>query len=131
MKDSWLRKAWVTGEYYLRAPRDFPLIDGQSPISPGDGHTSDSISPSDVETSRRPDLTPATAMPLTGVRQIISNARGRFPQLEMVNFPRSPTRQREDQARHVDTLVERLEGVGLDLLSILTIILRGAANTRL
>ncbi|KAH9982825.1 hypothetical protein BGW80DRAFT_1265151 [Lactifluus volemus] len=90
--------------------------DGESPISPGaqpgDGHTSDSTSPSDVETSRRPGLTPATAVPLTGVRQIVSNARGRFPQLEMVNYPRSPTKQREDQARRVDTVVERLEGMG-------------------
>ena len=50
--------------------------------------------------------------------QIISNARGSFPQLEMVNLSRSPIKQREDRtyhggdkARHVNTVVERLDGV--------------------
>jgi hypothetical protein len=98
----------------LRAPCNLPLIDGQSPISPGaqpvDGHTSDS----DAEPPRR--LDPNPTMP--PVRQIISNARGRFPQLEMDNFPRSPTKRRGDKARHVDTVVERLEGVGYGLLPI-------------
>ncbi|KAI0296271.1 hypothetical protein BC826DRAFT_1006195 [Russula brevipes] len=69
----------------------------------------DPISPSDAKTSRRPDSSPMTPPPIT---QIISNARGKFPQLEMVNLPRSPTKQRgEDKARHVDTVMEALEGV--------------------
>ena len=63
-------------------------------------------------------MDPVTATP-PPIRQIVSNARGRFPQLEMVNLPRSPTKQRGDRAyheggdktRHVDTVVERLEGV--------------------
>jgi hypothetical protein len=66
-------------------------------------------------TSRRMD--PATTTP-PPIRQIISNARGGFPQLEMVNLPRSPTKHwggrtyhEGDKARHVDTVVERLEGV--------------------
>ena len=90
-----------------------------SPISPGakpaDVHTSYSMGPSDAGTSRRMD--PATTTP-PPIRQIISNARGGFPQLEMVNLPRSPTKLRGDRtyhegdkARHVDTVVERLEGV--------------------
>jgi hypothetical protein len=67
----------------------------------------------DAETPRRPDPGPS-APPLT---QIISNARGKFPQLEMVNLPRSPTKQRGgDNAQHVDTVVERLEGVSCSLL---------------
>jgi hypothetical protein len=56
--------------------------------------------------------------PMSPPIQIISNARGSFPQLEMVNLPRSPTKQRGDRsyhegnkARHIDTVVERLEGV--------------------
>jgi len=69
------------------------------------------LGPSDAETSRRPDPS-ITASPLT---QIISNARGRFPQLEMVNSPRSPTKQRGgDKTQHVDTVVERLEVMGFD-----------------
>ncbi|KAI9460522.1 hypothetical protein BJY52DRAFT_1262197 [Lactarius psammicola] len=91
-----------------------------SPISPGaqpvEVHTSESMGPSDAGTSRRIDPT-STSMPPP--IQIISNARGSFPQLEMVNLPRSPTKQRGDRtyqegdkARHVDTVVERLEGMG-------------------
>jgi len=91
-----------------------------SPISPGakpaEVHTSDSMGPSEPGTSRRMD--PATATTPPPIRQIISNARGGFPQLEMVNL-RSPTKQRGDRAyhegdtaRHVDTVVERLEGMG-------------------
>jgi hypothetical protein len=72
------------------------------------GRPSDPLGPSDAETSRRPDPS-VTVAPF---RQIISNARGRFPQLEMVNSPQSPTKQREgDKTQHVDTVVERLEGV--------------------
>ncbi|KAI0257203.1 hypothetical protein BJV78DRAFT_1160935 [Lactifluus subvellereus] len=87
---------------------------GHSPIWPGtqpmNGHTPDSNgpSPSDAETSRRPKPTPI----VPPHRQIISNARGGFPQLEMINLPRSPIRQREDKVRHVDTFVERLEVMG-------------------
>ncbi|KAH9997723.1 hypothetical protein BJV74DRAFT_883332 [Russula compacta] len=78
-------------------------------LQPVDGHTSDTMGPSDAESSRRPNLSP-TAPPL---RQIISNARGKYPQLEMVNLSRSPTKQRrDDNAQHVDTVVERLEGMG-------------------
>jgi hypothetical protein len=72
-----------------------------------DGHVSDPISPSDAENSRHLDPTPI----VPSVKQIISNARGGFPQLEMVNIPRSPTK------RHVDTVVERLEGVSRFTLS--------------
>ncbi|KAH9004080.1 hypothetical protein EDB86DRAFT_3072420 [Lactarius hatsudake] len=90
-----------------------------NPISPGaqpvEGRTLDSMGPSDAGTSRRMD--PATTMPPP--IQIISNARGKFPQLEMVNLPRSPTKQRVDRtyhegdkAWHVDTVVGRLEGMG-------------------
>src|SRR5712671_6334360 len=91
-------------------------------MSPGaqpvDGHTSDSMAPSDADTSRRPDPSSSAPPPL---RQIISNARGRYPQLEMVNFPRSPTKQRGgDQAQHVDTDVERLEGVSCSLLLVIS-----------
>jgi hypothetical protein len=85
-----------------------------SPMSPGappvDGHTFSPVAPSDAEASRRP-YPGSTAPPPT--RQIISNARGRFPQLEMINIPRTPTKQRgEDKTQHVDTVVERLEGMG-------------------
>ena len=67
-----------------------------------------SMSPSDAEASRRP-YPSSTAPPL---RQIISNARGRFPQLEMFNVPRTPTKQRgDDKVQHVDTVMERLEVV--------------------
>jgi hypothetical protein len=76
---------------------------------PVEGEKSGSIVPSDVETPRRPD--PSSSAP-TPLRQIISNARGRFPQLEMDNLPHSPTKQRRgDNAQHVDAVVERLEGV--------------------
>jgi len=68
--------------------------------------------PSDAETPRRPDLSSLAPPPF---RQIISNARGRFPQLEMDNLPHSPTKQRRgDNAQHVDAVVERLEGVGFN-----------------
>ncbi|KAI9444865.1 hypothetical protein H4582DRAFT_1911757 [Lactarius indigo] len=90
-----------------------------SPISPGAQpvkvHTSDSMGPSDAGTSRRMDPTVTMPPPI----QIISNARGNFPQLEMVNLPRSPAKQRADRtyyegdkAWHVDTVVGRLEGMG-------------------
>jgi hypothetical protein len=86
-------------------------------MSPGpqplDGHTSDSVGPSDAENSRHLDPTPT----VPSVKQIISNARGGFPQLEMVNIPRSPTKPREDKTRRVDTLVERFAGVSCALLS--------------
>ncbi|KAH9178778.1 hypothetical protein EDB89DRAFT_978450 [Lactarius sanguifluus] len=89
-----------------------------NPISPGaqpvEVRTPDSMGPSDAGTSR---MDPATTMPPP--IQIISNARGKFPQLEMVNLPRSPTKQRVDRsyhegdkAWHVDTVVGRLEGMG-------------------
>lgn len=66
------------------------------------------MAPSDAEASRRPHPSPA-APP---VRQIISNARGGFPQLEMFNVPHTPTKQRgDDKVEHVDTVMERLEGV--------------------
>lgn len=86
-----------------------------SPISPGASPAGvRAHGPSDAGTSRR--MGPATTM--SPPIQIISNARGRFPQLEMVNLPRSPAKQRGDltyhegdKARHVDTVVERLEGV--------------------
>jgi hypothetical protein len=74
---------------------------------------SDSMPRSDAETLRRPDPS-SSALPL---RQIISNARGKYPQLEMVNHPRSPIKQRGeterggDRAQHLHTVVERLEGV--------------------
>jgi hypothetical protein len=77
-----------------------------------DGHASDSISPSDAENSRHLDPTPI----VPSVKQIISNARGGFPQLEMVNIPRSPNKPREDKTRHIDTVVERLVGVSCALL---------------
>lgn len=73
-------------------------------------------SSSDAEASRRPYPSPMAPLPH---RQIISNARGRFPQLEMVNLPRTPTKQRaEDKAQHVDTVVERLEVVSVTLAII-------------
>jgi hypothetical protein len=80
-------------------------------MSPGappvGGHAFTSMSPSDAGVSHHPY--PSS----TPLRQIISNARGRFPQLEMFNVPRTPTRQRgDDKTQHVDTVVERLEGVG-------------------
>lgn len=79
-----------------------------------DGHnTFNFMAPSDAEASRRPYPSSMGPPPL---RQIISNARGRFPQLEMVNMPRTPTKQRgEDKTQHVDTVVERLEGVSCTL----------------
>ncbi len=62
--------------------------------------SSGAMAPSDAEASRLP------------LRQIISNARGRFPQLEMFNVPRTPTKQRgDDKAQNVDTVMERLEVV--------------------
>ncbi|KAH9065805.1 hypothetical protein EDB87DRAFT_1532315, partial [Lactarius vividus] len=77
--------------------------------------TSDSMRPSDAGTSRLTDPSATMPPPI----QIISNARGNFPQLEMVNLPRSPTKQRMDRtyhegdkAWHVDTVVGRLEGMG-------------------
>jgi len=90
----------------------------ESPTSPRaqrmGGRPSNPLGPSDAETSRRP-YPSVTAPPLT---QIISNARGRFPQLEMVNSPRSPTKQRGgDKTQHVDTVVERLEGVSYSFSS--------------
>ena len=67
------------------------------------------MTPSDAEASRR-RYPSSTAPP--PVRQIISNARGRFPQLEMFNVPRTPTKQRGgDKVQHVDNVMERLEGV--------------------
>lgn len=82
-------------------------------MSPGappvDGHIFSPVAPSDAEASRRPYAS-STGPPPT--RQIISNARGRFPQLEMINIPRTPTKQRgEDKTQHVDTVVGRLEVV--------------------
>jgi hypothetical protein len=90
-----------------------PLIHVQSPLSPGaqpvDGHAFNSMAPSDAEASRR--LYPNSTAP-PPLRQIISNARGRFPQLEMVNMTRTPVKLRgEDKTQHVDTVVERLEVV--------------------
>ncbi len=88
------------------------------------GQTFPSMAPSDTEASRRPYPSSAAPPPLT---QIISNARGRFPQLEMFNVPRTPTKQRgDDNAQHVDTVVERLEVVSyiLHWLSV-----EDAANT--
>ena len=109
------------GRVWLRDPRNRQPIDGQSPISPGtqpvDGHTSDSMGPSDTETSHLPNPTPI----VPPFRQIISNARGGFPQLEMSYFPRSPTKQREDRAQHVDAVVERLEGVSCGLAPYLSL----------
>ena len=95
---------WVS----LSAFTEPPLIHIKSPMSPGappvEGHTFSSVTPSDDEASRRPY--PSSGPP---TRQIISNARGRFPQLEMINIPRTPTKQRgEDKTQHVDTVVERL-----------------------
>jgi hypothetical protein len=80
-----------------------------SPEAPPVGsQTFTSRAPPDVESSRRP-YPSSTAPPLM---QIISNARGRFPQLEMFNVPRTPTRQRgDDKVQHVDTVMERLEVV--------------------
>jgi hypothetical protein len=73
------------------------------------GQTFSSMAPSDAEASRRP-YPSSTAPP--PIRQIISNARGRFPQLEMFNVPRTPTKQRgDDKVQHVDTVMERLEVV--------------------
>jgi len=105
----------------VRSRKLMLLTGGFSPISPGaqpvEAHTSDSMGPSDAGTSRRTGMDPATTSMPPAI-QIISNARGSFPQLEMVNLPRSPTKQRGDRtyhegdkARHVDTVVERLEGV--------------------
>ncbi|KAI0275003.1 hypothetical protein BC834DRAFT_1029847 [Gloeopeniophorella convolvens] len=93
----------------------------RSPRSPTgaqaqEGNTSDSMSPSDAEPPR--PFSPPTAVP-PPLRQIISNARGGFPQWEMNNVPRSPAKQRGDRAyrdnrkaQHIDTVVERLEGMG-------------------
>ena len=79
-----------------------------------EGQKIGSMVPPDTETLRRPD--PSSSAPLP-FRQIISNARGRFPQLEMDNLPHSPTKQRRgDKAEHVDAVVERLEGVSNNFL---------------
>lgn len=68
-----------------------------------------SMAPSNAEASRRPYPGSTAPPPL---RQIISNARGRFPQLEMFNVPRTPTKQRgDDKVQHVDTVMGRLEVV--------------------
>ena len=102
----------------VRSHKIMPLTSEPSPISPGakpvEVHIYDPMSPSNAGTSR--PVVPATMPP--PIRQIISNARGGFPQLEMVNLPRSPTKQRGDRtyhegdkAHHVDTVVERLLGV--------------------
>jgi hypothetical protein len=81
-----------------------------SPEAPPVGsQTFTSMAPSDAEASRRPYPSSPAPLPL---RQIISNARGRFPQLEMFNVPRTPTKQRgDDKVQHVDTVMERLEVV--------------------
>ncbi len=92
------------------------LTDDLSPISPGtQPRASGSVGVSDVGTSRHMDPAATVPHPTT---QIISNARGGFPQLEMVNLSRSPTKQRGDRtypggdkAWHVNSVVERLEGV--------------------
>ena len=77
---------------------------------PVGGQTFTSMAPSDAEASRRPY--PSSTAPPPPLRQIISNARGRFPQLEMFNVPRTPTKQRgDDKVEHVDTVMERLEVV--------------------
>ena len=79
-----------------------------SPEAPPVGGQTFTSMASDVEASRRP-YPSSTAPP---VRQIISNARGRFPQLEMFNVPHTPTKQRgDDKVQHVDTVMERLEVV--------------------
>lgn len=76
---------------------------------PVGGQTFTSMAPPDAEASRRPYPSSMAPAPL---RQIISNARGRFPQLEMLNVPRTPTKQRgDDKVQHVDTVMERLEVV--------------------
>lgn len=81
---------------------------------PLEGQTIGSMVAPDAETPRRSD--PSSSAPLP-FRQIISNARGRFPQLEMDNLPHSPTKQRRgDKAEHVDAVVERLEGVSYNFL---------------
>lgn len=70
--------------------------------------------PSDAETPRRPEPSSSAPPPF---RQIVSNARGGFPQLEMDNLPHSPTKQRRvDKAQNVDAVVERLEGVSYNFL---------------
>lgn len=76
---------------------------------PVGGQTFTSMAPSDAEASRRPYPSSTAPAPL---RQIISNARGGFPQLEMFNVPRTATKQRgDDKVQHVDTVMERLEVV--------------------
>lgn len=81
---------------------------------PVEGEKSGPMVPSDTETPRRPDPSLSASTPF---RQIISNARGRFPQLEMDNLPHSPSKQhRGDKAQHVDAVVERLEGVCYNFL---------------
>src|SRR5712691_10599048 len=91
---------------------------------PVEGEKSGSMAPSDAETPRRPD--PGSSAP-TPFRQIISNARGRFPQLEMDNLPHSPTKQRRgDKAQHVDAVVERLEDVCYNFLLSIS---QNVANT--
>ena len=68
-----------------------------------------SMASPDAEASRRPHPSSTAPPPL---RQIISNARGRFPQLEMFNVPRTPTKQRgDDKVQHIDSVMEKLEVV--------------------
>jgi len=97
----------------LDAFTELPLIHIYSPMSPEappvGSQTFASMAPSDAEASRRPYPSSTAPPPL---RQIISNARGRFPQLEMLNVPRTPTKRRgDDKAQHVDTVMEKLEVV--------------------
>lgn len=96
------RGRWLAKE----AAANSPMSPEAPPVG---GQTSTSVAPSDAETSRRP-YPSSTAPPL---RQIISNARGRFPQLEMFNVPRTPIKQRgDDKVQHVDTVMGRLEVMG-------------------
>jgi len=98
-----------------------------SPEAPPVGSQTFTTMPSDAEASRRP-YPGSTAPP--PFRQIISNARGRFPQLEMFNVPRTPTKQRgDDKVQHVDTVMERLEVVSCTLH--LTFHLRRGRHVRL
>jgi hypothetical protein len=80
---------------------------------PVGGQTFTSKAPSDAEASRRPYPSSTVPPPL---RQIISNARGPFPQLEMFNVPHTPTKKRgDDKVQHIDTVMERLEVVSCTL----------------
>ncbi|KAF8506769.1 hypothetical protein F5888DRAFT_1645158 [Russula emetica] len=95
------RERWLAKESAANSP--------MSPEAPPVGSQAFTSMALDAESSRRPY--PSSTVP--PLRQIISNARGRFPQLEMFNVPHIPTNQRgDDKVQHVDSVMGRLEGMG-------------------